>query len=503
MPVRLCPAQQCALDKLRRLLPLGNVFVLASAVGRGRTTVLRQLHRETGGAFLTMKELMAAVRRANPLALEETFEHLVLDALGAHDTVIVDDLRLFSDVVGSGNHFYQRKDLLNAPLTTLTAFAAEAGKKLLFGVVNDPPAPVQERCHFVTIPEFEPADYGFLCRLYLGDELAERLDHHKIYRFAPELNGHQLKAACQCLRDEGKELDTERFIDYLRGNRLFSNVNLGDVRAVDLHDLQGVDDVIRSLEANIIVPLENDELAAELGLVPKRGVLLAGAPGTGKTTVGRALAHRLKSKFFLLDGTFIAGSCNFYERVNSLIEKAKQNAPSILFIDDSDVLFEQQDLFGAGLYRYLLTLLDGLESKAAGRVCVMMTAMDVGALPPALVRSGRVELWLEMRLPNDDARASILRRHLAGLPASLGSVDVGRLAEASDGFTGADLERLIQDGKALLAYDKAGGKDLRPATEYFVEAVELVRGNKQRYAEAESRARSRPVVPPGLAALMG
>ena len=69
-----------------------------------------------------------------------------------------------------------------------------------------------------------------------------------------------------------------------------------------------------------------------------------------------------------------------------------QNAPAIIFIDDSDVIFETGQ--ETGLYRYLLTMLDGLESASAGRVCLMMTAMDVGNLPPALVRSGRIELWL-------------------------------------------------------------------------------------------------------------
>src|SRR5262249_46787082 len=154
--------------------------------------------------------------------------------------------------------------------------------------------------------------------------------------------------------------------------------------------------------------------------------------------------------FFLLDGTFIAGSCNFYERVHELFEKAKQSAPSVLFIDDSDMLFETQDLQSAGLYRYLLTLLHGLEGETAGRVCVMMTLMDVGTLPPALVRSGRVELWLQMRLPDEAARAAILGRHLAGLPESVGAVDGARLAREADSFTGADLKRLVEDGKALL-----------------------------------------------------
>src|SRR4029077_14071762 len=135
------------------------------------------------------------------------------------------------------------------------------------------------------------------------------------------------------------------------------------------------------------------------------------------TTVGRALAHRLRGKFFLIDGTFIAGTDQFYWRINHIFESAKQNSPSVLFIDDSDAIFESgQEL---GLYRYLLTMLDGLESASAGRVCVMLTAMNVAALPPALLRSVRVELWLEMQLPDENARLAILGQHLTPLPTPL------------------------------------------------------------------------------------
>jgi ATP-dependent 26S proteasome regulatory subunit len=423
----------------------------------------------------------------------------VLQALEGHDAVIVDDLRLLSNV--TSHHFYPRFALLDAPLTTLTSFAADAGKKLVFAAVQEPSRPIKERCHFARIREFDAEDYEVLCRCYLGAGRAEQLDYRRIHRFARELNAHQLKAACQSHRGRD-DLDTDRFIDYLRSNRLFSNVDLGEVQSVELRDLHGVDDVIRSLEANIVVPLENDELASELGLKPKRGVLLAGPPGTGKTTIGRALAHRLKGKFFLLDGTFIAGSCNFFERVNDLFEKAKQSAPSILFIDDSDMLFESHDIQMAGLYRYLLTLLDGLESETAGRVCVMMTVMDVATLPPALVRSGRVELWLEMNLPDEAARAAILRRHLAGLPATVGAVDEARLARETDTFTGADLKRLVEDGKALLGYDRARGLPVRPATDYFAEAVQTVLANKRSYAAAESRARSQVTPAAAFASLL-
>src|SRR5262249_38976869 len=256
---------------------------------------------------------------------------------------------------------------------------------------------------------------------------------------------HHLRAVAQWADTCSEPPDTDRVIDYLRTYRLVSNVDLGEVRAVDLHDLEGVQDVIRSLEANIIIPLENDALAAELELRPKRGVLLAGPPGTGKTTIGRALAHRLRSKFFMLDGNYVAGDPHFFERVHYLFEEAKRNAPSVLFIDDGDVLFTSEDVISFSLYRYLLTLLDGLESNTAGRVCVMIRVMDVARLPPALVRSGRIELWLEMRMPEQEAREAILRRRCAGLNAALADLDLTLLASLTEGFTGADLERLVED----------------------------------------------------------
>jgi SpoVK/Ycf46/Vps4 family AAA+-type ATPase len=333
---------------------------------------------------------------------------------------------------------------------------------------------------------FGPADYAFFNRAYLGPQRTARLDHDKIFRFASHLNGYHLKTIAALLRGE-EALDTQLYLDYLLRYRLASNVDLEEVQRVTLNDLKGVDEVIRSLEANIIVPLENDTLATELQLKPKRGVLLAGPPGTGKTTVGRALAHRLRSKFFLLDGTVISGSQDFYNNVHWIFESAKRNAPAVVFIDDSDAIFESgQEL---GLYRYLLTVLDGLESATAGRVCVMMTAMDLTHLPRALIRSGRIELWLEMRLPDQRARTEILNDCLAPARAALAPVDVARLAELTEGLTGADLKRLVEDGKNLLAYDKVQGQPLRPVTDYFLTAAETVRANEARYAEGDAQLR--------------
>jgi ATP-dependent 26S proteasome regulatory subunit len=102
--------------------------------------------------------------------------------------------------------------------------------------------------------------------------------------------------------------DTESFIEYLRSHHLTSSVDLDEVRQVSPPELMGVDDVVEALETHIVRPLEDDDLAASLQLRPKRGVFLVGPPGTDKTTVGRAHAHRLRGKFFLVDGTCISGT---------------------------------------------------------------------------------------------------------------------------------------------------------------------------------------------------
>jgi len=162
----------------------------------------------------------------------------------------------------------------------------------------------------------------------------------------------------------------------------------------------------------------------------------------------------------------------------------------VIFIDDADAIFEDGE--ERGLYRYLLTMIDGLESESAGRVCVMMTAMNVAHLPPALVRSGRVELWLEMKLPDQEARAEILSDLLSKVPAEMSKADQPQLVQATEGFTGADLKAMVEDGKAIYAYDKANGVEAGPTTGYFLRAITAVRENKQHYAAAEAQALLQP-----------
>lgn len=486
--MELCPAQQNAFKGVLAALTTGSIIRLRGGVGRGKTTVLQRVRQEVGGAFLTMRDFVEASAKSHPLALEETFHQLILNALQEHEVVLVDDAHML-DLQSIGCRLYLRSGYINPVMMAVCTYVLSANKKLVLSATGPLPEAAEQRCYSFVIDRFAASDYATLVANWCGADAASRLDFSKIHRFAPKLNGHQLKAACLWL-ERHAELNTDIFIEYLRSQRLASNVDLGEVQACDLNDLKGVDDVLRNLEVHIILPLENDAMASQFQLRSKRGVLLYGPPGTGKTTVGRALAHRLKSKFFLIDGTFISGTENFYDRVHQVFEAAKENAPSVIFIDDADSLFEDGEEHG--LYRYLLTTLDGLESESAGKICVMMTAMNVAHLPPALVRSGRVELWLEMKLPDETARGQILTDLMRQLPQVLQAADLAPILAATEGFTGADLKRMVEDGKALYAYDIAKGIDPKPVGQYFLAALESVRENKKRYSEAEAQAAARP-----------
>lgn len=478
----LTPSQAEALERIERVMKAAPVIGLIAAPGCGKSTVLRRLAERHGGAVVTVADMVeaASLRPANEF--EAAIGRLVGERLQRHPLVVVDDLDHW---VGPASNASTRPGFVRTVLRQLRMQAHATGHHLLLaGHLPESWETVDAQfgadAAVVPLASFGPQDYAVVARAVAGAERVAGVDFAMLHRYAGHLSGHQLRLAFGMLASQ-PTVATEDVIESLKANVMVSNTRVEEVEDISFDQLPGHEHIVEALETHIVFPMEHRDLAARMGLKPKRGVLLFGPPGTGKTSIGRALAHHMRGKFFLIDGSFVSEPpAAFFGKLERVVQEAKENAPSLLFIDDADVLFQIQHI--AGLSRYLLSLLDGIESETASGVCVMMTAMDVRPIPEALLRSGRVELWLETRAPGAATREQILRRWLQHDAETLAGLDCGALAALTDGFTPADLRRLVGDGKARLAADMVRRRPLQSADLYFRQAVAEIVAVRNRMA---------------------
>lgn len=461
-----------------------SLLHLYSDSGHGKTEVLKQFQRQTGAHWLDVRNFVTHVATRHPLAMQDAMWDVLIQAIEQHSTVIIDDFHLFFEYA-TGCSSTPRGSYHDAVAKAVLLSVEQKGGQLVIGTNGSLPHAFNDVQWAIPIGDFTVEDYRHLFEQYLGVKAIEAIDFEAIFQFAPRLNIYRLQCVCRWLQSQGT-CSTEELISFIQSQGMASNVEVEEVQEVELHDLCGVDEVIAALEDNIILPMENLKLSAELGLTPKRGVMLAGPPGTGKTTIGRALARRMRGKFFLIDGTIISGTEYFYHHINAIFSMAIANSPSIVFIDDSDVIFESGREHG--LYRYLLTMLDGLESKSANNVCVMLTAMDLGNIPPALVRSGRIELWLQMKLPDAASRPKLIRNLMADKVQLSCEEAWGEVVATTDGFSGADLKRLVQDAKLLMAVDMSRGREVKAFEKYLARASDTIKNSRCEYAQSAKRA---------------
>ena len=481
MNIQLCPSQQRAFDGLVTALERGPAACLRGPESRGKSTVMRALFSRTGGAYLTAREYIEAGLARDPLGLEETFFGFVLNKMerGA-DCVYLDDLGSLMAMLGQ-NAQSPRAGYFDLALKALCEYTLARGRKLIYEEGSFRSREAGVRAFSASIGAFTVEDYAFLGERWLGAQKASQVDFQQVYRFAPRLDAHQINGACQWMFHE-KILTTASFTQYIREHTLASNVDLSEVAPVDLRLLEGLEEVVRGLAAQVVLPLENDQAVKEFSLGAKRGVVVHGPPGTGKTTLGRALAHRLHSKFLKLDGTILTASGDPRLQLDPVLRLARANAPSVIFIDDADRLFESAP---AGACHYLLARLDALDGEAGGQISLVVTARNAERLPPELLASGRIESCLVTRLPNPAERGRLFQEQLGKLGESLRNVDPKPILTASEGFSAVEVKSAVEEAKALFAYDKLQNQPPKPSTSYLLEGVALVSQHRQRAALAK------------------
>lgn len=203
--------------------------------------------------------------------------------------------------------------------------------------------------------------------------------------------------------------------------------------------------------------LKSPSKYTQMGAKIPKGVILVGAPGTGKTLLARAVSGEAKVPFFSISGSefvemFVGVGAS---RVRDLFKKAKRNAPCIIFIDEIDAVGRQR---GAGLggghdereqtLNQILTEMDGFEKDT--NVIVMAATNRPDVLDPALLRPGRFDRRIVVDMPDIKDREKILEVHGRGKPLAK-TVDLEKISKQTSGFSGADLENLMNEAAILAA----------------------------------------------------
>jgi len=226
---------------------------------------------------------------------------------------------------------------------------------------------------------------------------------------------------------------------------------------VTYEDIGGLHDEIQRVREMVELPLRHPELFQRLGIEPPKGVLLHGPPGCGKTLLAKAVANESDANFLAINGPEIMSK--FYgeseQRLREMFQKAQENMPSIIFIDELDAIAPKREEVTGEVERrvvaQLLALMDGLEAR--GNVIVIGATNRVNALDPALRRPGRFDREVEIGVPDKQGRNEILQIHTRGMPLAE-DVDLRKMADMTHGYTGADLAALTREAamKALRRY---------------------------------------------------
>jgi cell division protease FtsH len=259
--------------------------------------------------------------------------------------------------------------------------------------------------------------------------------------------------------------------------RMFS----GDRPTVSFDDVAGVDEAKEELE-EVVEFLEEPQKFINLGARIPKGVLLVGAPGTGKTLMAKAVAGEAGVPFFNISGSefvemFVGVGAS---RVRDLFDQAKRHSPCIVFVDEIDAVGRYR---GAGLggshdereqtLNQILVEMDGFDTDT--NVIIMAATNRPDILDPALLRPGRFDRRVVLDRPDIKGREEIFRVHVRGKPLTTG-IDLELLAQSTPGFVGADIENTVNEAAILAA--RHGKK--RISMLEFQEAIERVIAGPER-----------------------
>ena len=296
-------------------------------------------------------------------------------------------------------------------------------------------------------------------------------------------NGNQfyvnISAECEKLKAGDMVLTDQKNLAIIRRVPVAKKFNIEKFVIVEKpkmswSEVGGLSDQIREVQEVVELPLKKPELFKKVGISPPRGILLHGPPGTGKTSLAKAVAASTNSTFIEIVGSelvqkFIGEGAKM---VAEIFELARSKAPSIVFIDELDALAAKRVEIGTSgerevnrTFMQLLAEIDGFEPLDNVKIIGCTNRKDI--LDPAIIRPGRLDRLIQIPLPNQEAIGDIFRIHCKNMSLDK-DVKHEQLAKLMDGFSGAEIKAVCTEAGYFAIRKnktKVTSKDLKGAIE--------------------------------------
>jgi proteasome regulatory subunit len=250
-------------------------------------------------------------------------------------------------------------------------------------------------------------------------------------------------------------------------------------------DIGGLDEQLVEIREVIELSLNDPDAFKTFNITPPRGILLHGAPGTGKTLIAKAVAHASHANFLRIAAPelvqkFIGEGARL---VREVFKVARENSPAIIFIDEIDAIAaKRMNEVQSGereVNRTLMQLLaemDGFGINSQVRIIAATNRIDI--LDPAILRPGRFDRLIELPLPNADGRRSILKIHIRDLPVA--KIDMDVIVNKTEGFSGAELKAVTTEAAMFALRDRLVGTNRTKITQTdFENAIQKLKGKKE------------------------
>ena len=462
--------------------------------GTGKTLLAKAVANETNANFYSISgpEIMSKFYGESESRLREIFEEAEKNA---PSIIFIDELDSIAPKREEVTGDVERRVV--SQLLTLMDGLKSRGKVIVIAATNRPNAidPALRRGgRFdreieIGIPNQEGRKAIFQIHTR-GMPLADNVDLDELARVTHGFVGADIEALCKeaamiALRRILPEIDLEaetipaEVLEKIQVTREDFENALKDIEPsamrevfvevpnVTWEDIGGLDDVKKQLIEAVEWPLKYPNLFRHMQANPPKGILLYGPPGTGKTLLAKAVAHESEANFISVKGPeFLSKWVGESEKaVRETFRKARQAAPCIIFFDEIDSITPVRGGdFGDShvterIISQILTELDGLEELKGVTVIAASNRPDI--IDPALLRPGRFDQLIYIPLPDLETRKKIFEVHLRGKPLA-GDVDVDRLAEQTDGYSGADIAAVCNEAvmAAIREYIAKNGRDI-------------------------------------------